>query len=219
MEKSATHYLVEAFFVLKANIYYVLIPAILSSGFYLSNLISEDVKPVFFLFASFALFIALPLFYGQFIEIINTGKRDTWINIFNNYWLKFIILSLILKGPIIILDLIAPKLIAFNVILSFIIDIASIYILPLVLLKKEILSSIQIGVKCLLGNFTFSSPLVLVTLFSFTFPFLIGLTLKSSNAQFLFFSFSIVLVFILIVIEFTVFVAAALILKDKLLAE
>lgn len=218
MEKSATHYLVEAFFVLRANISYVFIPAILSSGFYLSNLMSEDLKPVFFLFISFVLFIALPLFYGQFIEIINNGRRDTWINIFNNYWLKFILLSLILKGPIIILDLFVPKLIAFNVVLSFIIDIASIYILPLVLLKKEIFSSIQVGIKCLLGNFTFSSPLVMVSIFSVIFPFLIGLTLKYTSSQFLLAVFSIGLVFLLIVIEFTVFIAATMILKDKMFA-
>ena len=80
MEKPATHYLFEALFVLKANISYVFIPVILTSSFYLSQFVSGDLKFLFFSTIGITLFIIMPLFYGQFIEIINTGQKDTWFN-------------------------------------------------------------------------------------------------------------------------------------------
>ena len=205
MDKSATDYLVESFNILKANILYVLVPFLLTLGFFTSDYIIEDLRPLFVFLVTIVLFIALPLFYGQYIEIIKHGRKDTWINTFNNYWLKFILLSLILKGPVIILGLVVPKLSVLCETISFLIDIASIYILPLVFLKKEIFNSIHFGIKCLLGNFKFSLPLVFATSFSQLLPFLLGLPYKYITINFLLLPFSIGLVLLLIIIEFSVF--------------
>ena len=217
MEKSATHYLFEALFVLKANISYVFIPVILTASFYLSIFVSEDFKFFFHSTIAISLFIIMPLFYGQFIEIINSGKKNTWLNIFNKYWLKVFLVSLILKAPTILLGLLSPEGSTVNELLSFIIEVVSIYILPLVLLKKEIFSSIKTGIKCLLGNLKFSSPIVLVLIFSFIFPILVTGVIKYINILFLSYTFSVFLIFLSTFIEFAIFIAASLILKEKLL--
>jgi len=216
MEKSALHYMAEGFLVLKANVSYVLIPFILSLGFYLSDFVIEELRPLFTFLVTIILFIVFPLFYGQFAEIIKYGKKDTWLKVFNNYWVKVVLLSLILKGPIIILDLVVPQIVVLNVTVSFIIDIASIYILPLVLLEKKIFNSIYLGIICLLGNLKFSLPLIIVTTFPLLIPFLFGMPLKYINIKFLLLPFSIVLVLLIIIFEFTVFITASIILKDKL---
>lgn len=217
MEKSGTHYLVEAVCIIRANIYYVLITVLLFTSFYFFNFLDERLKIIlFFLVASFII-IVWPLFYGQFIEIINYGKKDTWKNILSNYWLKFFLASMILRAPLIILDLFASEMYALDIILSLIIGIVSIYILPLVLLKKEIFNSIHLGIKCLLGNLKFSLPLIIAIICTLLFPFLIVLVNKYTNSQFLVAVFSIVYILLWIVIEFLVFIAASLILKEKLL--
>jgi len=217
MEKTATHYLFEALFVLKANISYVFIPVILTSGFYLSQFVSGDFRFLFFLTIGSTLFIIMPLFYGQFIEIINTGQKDTWLNIFNNYWLKVFLVSLILKTPTILFSLFGSEMSTVKELLSVVIGVVSIYILPLVLMKKEIISSFKLGIKCLLGNLKFSSPIILVLIFSFLFPILVTVIIKYVNIQFLSYTFSVILIFLSTFIEFAVFIAASLILKEKLL--
>ena len=90
-------------------------------------------------------------------------------------------------------------------------------ILPLVLMKKEIISSFKLGIKCLLGNLKFSSPIILVLIFSFLFPILVTVIIKYVNIQFLSYTFSVILIFLSTFIEFAVFIAASLILKEKLL--
>ncbi|MBA4369457.1 MAG: hypothetical protein C0403_17665 [Desulfobacterium sp.] len=217
MEKTATHYLFDALFVVKENISYVFIPVILTSGFYLSQFVSEDFKLLFYFTIGITLFIITPLLYGQFIEIINADQKDTWLNIFNNYWLKVFWVSLILKTPEILFDLFGSEISTVKELLTLTIEVISIYILPLVLLKKEIISSLKLGIKCLLGNLKFSYPIVLVLIFSYIFPILLTTVVKSVNIQFLAYTFSVILIFLSTLIEFAVFVAASLILKEKLL--
>ena len=217
MEKPAIHHLFEALIVLKENISYVFIPVLLTSSMYLSHFVAVDFLSMFFLTIGIALFIIMPLFYGQFFEIINAGQKDTWGNIFNNYWLKVILVSLILKAPIVFLSLIDSQMVAMKEILSIIIEIVSIYILPLVLYEKKIISSIKLGIKCLVGNFKYSSPLVLVLLLAVFIPLLVNVVLKYIDIQILSYSLAVTLNFLSIFIDFTIFIAASLILKDKLI--
>ena len=105
-----------------------------------------------------------------------------------------------------------------DVILLFAIPIVSIYIFPLVFINKEVFSSIPLGLKCLLGNLKFSLPLVLVTAFSVLFSLLTEGILSYIGSFVLSSSILIVLVFISTTIDFTLFIAVCLILKDKLLA-
>jgi hypothetical protein len=219
MEKTATHYLFEALFVLKDNISYVFIPVILTSGLYLYPLVSGGPKVEFFAAVGIALFIIMPLLYGQFIEIISTGRKDTWRNVFQHYWLRVFLVSLILKAPTILLSLFAPEMSNENKLLSCIIEVVSIYILPLVLLKKEIISSFELGFKCLLGNLKFSLPLVSLLVFSFILPTLVAVVLKIAYSLFLVYTFSVILIISSTFIDFALFVAASLILKDKLLKD
>ena len=143
----------------------------------------------------------MPLFYGQFFEIINSGKKDSWSNVFNNYWLKVIIVIFILKVPIVFLNLISSKMIVTKEILGFIIEIASIYILPLVLFEKEIINSIKLGIKCLVGNLKYSFPLVLILLPAIFIPLLISLMLKYIDIQILSYPIEITLIFLSISIN------------------
>lgn len=216
MEKTATHYLFEALFVLKANLSYVFIPVILSSGFYLTLFVPKNLQLLFFFTIGIALFISMPLIYGQFIEIIITGQKDTWLNVYNNYWMKVFLVSLILKAPSILLSSVDSKMNTVMEIISFTIEVASIYILPLVLLRKEMFSSFKLGIKCLLGNLKFNTPIIFVLTLSIFFPILLTGITKNLDIKFLSFIFSIIIIFFATLFEFAIFIAASLILKEKL---
>jgi hypothetical protein len=216
MEKSAVHYLIEALFILRDNIFYVFILAILFFSQYLSILLIEDLRGLFLFSFAIILFIGLPLFYGQFIELVFYEKNDAWFNIFRKYWLKFILISIILRAPIFMLSLIGFNIHAFSLTMTIFIEIASIYILPLALIENGLLKSIKLGIKCLLGNMKFSMPLVLMVIFSFLIYLLIGIENKDIEGQFSPSVFWLALVLVSIIIDFLVFIAASLILKEKL---
>lgn len=216
MQKKAAQYLVEALFIIRENIYYVFIPVLIYTGQHFSVLVNENLKTLATLLFVLILFISLPLFYGQFIEIIYYGKKESWSNIFNKYWLKFVLVILFLVAPIVIFDLIFSKMRFFNFILIVLLKIVLIYILPLVLIKKEIINSIQLGVQCLLGNIKFSIPLILAVLSSFIFSFFYGYMISNIESQFISFVFLVIIAFLLTILNYLVFIAASLILKEKL---
>ncbi len=217
MGKTATAYIIEAMFLLKMNIAYVLIPGFFISAFYLTPFVDENLRILFFTSLVIALLIIIPLIYGQFIEIINTGHSDRWLSVFNNYWLKVFLISIFLKVPIFLLELFGTKMDTLNEIISILVEIASIYILPLVLLKKEIVSSINLGFKCLLGNFKFSSPMVFVLVFTLFLSIAITTIIEHLNIAVLTYIFSVGLILLSTFTEFAIFIAASLILKEKLL--
>jgi hypothetical protein len=217
MEKTAIHYLLLSYVLVKENFIYVLIPAVLTSGLFLADEASPESTLGLVFLIMLTLFVIVPLFYGQFIELLKYGQKDAWGSVFKKYWTKVFAVNVLLKTPALLLSLFNPNLFIFNLLFAFAIEVAAIYILPLVLLQKEIIGSIKLGVLCLVGNWKYSLPLVYLLGGAFLLPYLMAAAFKHFDLNFLIYIVATLLTILTISIEFTVFVAAGAILRDKVL--
>jgi hypothetical protein len=96
------------------------------------------------------------------------------------------------------------------------INVLSIYVIPLVFLTGERFPSIPLGIKCLMGNFQYSLPLVFLSILSIALSFSMGhgnadSPLPPSSAL-----GGLVVTFLTVAVDFVVFVAACLVLREKL---
>ena len=220
MSKEAHKYLLDAIEILKRNVTPLLFLALIGLLFYAPTS-SGSLSGFTSVLAMLVLFIIYPLIYGRYVGIVNDNGNISYVQIFRAHWLNFVIVSLIITSPILVLSFLGmvfrSPILAIRVILSIAVDILSIYIIPLVFLLRERFACIPLGIKCLLGNFTFSTPLVLLTLV----PSIIGLLVRSGgeppSTSPAIPAFSYLFWLISVVIDFTVFIAATLILKQKLL--
>jgi len=220
MSKETHKYLLDAIEILKRDVTPLLFLALIGLLFYAPTS-SGNPSGFTSVLPTFALFIMYPLIYGRYVEIVNDNRNISYIRIFKAHWLNFVVVSIAVASPILVLSflglIIGSPILGIRIILSIAVDIVSIYIFPLVFLLRERFTCIPLGIKCLLGNFTFSTPLVLLTLV----PSVLGLLVKSVTAPsstsqtipafyYLFWLMSII-------IDFAIFIAATLILKEKLL--
>jgi hypothetical protein len=97
------------------------------------------------------------------------------------------------------------------------INILSIYVIPLVFLTRERFPCILLGIKCLIGNFQFSTPLVFLSILSIALSFSMGGSSTDSAVPPPSAIGGLVVTFLTVAVDFVVFVAACLVLKEKLL--
>ena len=177
---------------------------------------------------SFILVIAIaPIIYGRFTEIIKGEEHASFAKIFEKHALNFYFVSIILGLPIFIFLLFFKRLLPWksglvtqHAIVAAI-NILTIYVLPLVFLNRENLvtipSTIPSGVKCLLNNFKYSSPLVLLTLLISTIIPLETMLMISFLRDNAFMLGTLVFVFYFLswFMKFTIFVVASMILTRE----
>ena len=220
MTTNAKSYLLKAAYILKANASPLILPAILGVLLYLPAA-SDESPPVFVVMSLMILFVLLPVIYGQYIELITSNRLNSYFQVFRTHWINYFVVSLVLGMPILILSLLGQ---VFGLpfwglvkLLSIFIDILSIYIFPLVFLTRKHLASIPLGIKCLVGNLNFSLPLVILAAVPSLFN-LFSSEVSDTTVQSLpVFALSYLFWLIILLIDFVIFVAAALILKEKLL--
>ena len=220
MTTDAKTYLLRAAVILKTNLNPLILPAALGVLFYLPAP-SNGSPPFIFFMPLIILFFILPVIYGQYIEIITHNRQASYFQIFRTHWFNFFVVSLILGIPIVMLSILGQiyglPFWGITKILSVLIDILSIYIFPLVFLLKKRFKCIPLGIKCLLGNINFSIPLVMLTVF----PSILNLfSMESSETTVVslpLFALNYIFWVVSLIIDFAVFVAAALILNEKLL--
>ena len=217
MANEYTHYIKGTFNILKNHFHLLLIPSILTTGLYISQLEAKDSKFLLFWIFIFSIFIILPLIYGQYIEIILCGKITSWGTVFNSYWLRFLIVTVLVKIPTFLCILLFIQFGEIKNAISLLTEIFSIYIFPLVFLNKEIINSIKLGIKCLIGNIKFSAPLIIITVITYFLPELNLVSFKLINSKFFLYIFYFIFILINVSIDFIIFITASLILKDKLL--
>jgi hypothetical protein len=220
MNNETKTYLSRAVELLKANINPLILPAVIGVLFYIPTNSDQKLGSIYFL-PMIVLFVIMPLIYGQYIEIINNNRKIPYIQIFNTHWFNFFVVSLCLVIPILIfimcgsffgLPVFGPVQI-----LSILIDILKIYILPLVFLLRKRFSCIPLGIKCLVGNFNFSLPLIFLAMVPLILQ-LLSIQPSDATAPSLPFLFLNYIFFVIsLIIDFVIFIAAALILKEKLL--
>ena len=220
MTPNAKTYLLRAALIIKANANPLILPAVLGVLLYMPAA-PDGSPPAFFVLSLMILFIIMPVIYGQYIELITHHKLNSYFQVFRTHWVNYFVVSLILGTPILILSILGH---AFGLpfwglvkVLSIIIDILSIYIFPLVFLTQKHFKSIPLGIKCLFGNLNFSLPLVMLA----AIPTVLNLfSTEVSDTAVLsmpMVAIDYVLWVVSLLIDFIIFVAAALILKEKLL--
>jgi len=102
---------------------------------------------------------------------------------------------------------------------SISVDIFTIYVIPLVFLLQKRLKCIPLGVKCLMGNFQFSMPLIILSLIPSILALMIRPLPAASEYTFGTMVFGYLFWVVSIYVDCLVFVSAALILKEKLLVD
>ncbi|PKN65028.1 MAG: hypothetical protein CVU54_18970 [Deltaproteobacteria bacterium HGW-Deltaproteobacteria-12] len=164
--------------------------------------------------------IVYPVIYGKYADIAVDQKQRSWNDILRNDWWNLFVVNIVLNLPVLIIESIGvvmetqfqlPKLLVSSACSLF-----GIYAIPLVFIMKERVGSISLGVKCLLGNLSFSRYLVFLTLLVVFVGFAISSPPKSLVLGHLWSFVSLVAAMAVVVIDLGVFVAASLILVDKL---
>lgn len=220
MNNETKTYLSRAVDILKANPNPLIPPAVIGVLFYIPTNSDQKLGSIYFL-PMLVLFVIMPLIYGQYIEIINNNRKLPYIQIFNAHWFNFFVVSLCLVIPILIFMMcglfFGLPVFGLGQILSIVIDILSIYILPLVFLLRKRFSCIPLGIKCLVGNFKFSRPLIFLAMVP-TILHLLNIQPSDATAASLPFLFLNYIFFVFsLIIDMVIFIAAGLILKEKLL--
>jgi len=222
LTNAVNKYIVQAARILSANKVPIMIPAVIGLLFFVPK--DPEKGPGFLLFLPvLLLFIIYPLVYGQYIEIITHNRQAAYSDVFRAYWLNYFIVSVVIGIPALLLTFIGASPESHTPVLknvtAIFVDVFTIYVIPLVFLLRKRLKCIPLGIKCLLGNFQFSMPLIFLSLI----PSIIALMVRPlpDDAQYALGTmvFGYLFWVVSIYVDCLVFVAAALILKEKLLAE
>jgi hypothetical protein len=220
MDPSARPHVIRAISIIRSHANLILVPSIVIGASYLSFLFPENFGGLLAFGSVLATLIIYPLMYGRFTEIINGEVPVSWGQLLRQHWWNFITVSILLHVPLFIWLLISYSsgvtAGALVYLLYGVINVASIYVIPLVFLTRERVPCITLGIKCLLGNFQFSSPLLFLSILSIALSFSMGsggadATLHPSSAL-----GGLVVTFLTVAVDFAVFVAACLVLKEKL---
>jgi len=220
MNQSARPHVLRAISIIKSNAPLLVVPSLIIGASYLSFLFPERLSGLLTLGSVLATLIIYPMMYGRFTEIITGGAPLSWGELLRRHWLNFVSVSLALHIPLFIWIFIvfSTGLAAGTAtfLLYGVINVASIYVIPLVFLTGERFSCIPLGIKCLLGNFHFSSPLVFLSVLSIALSFSMGQSASTSPLLPSSALGGLVVTFLTVAVDFVVFVAACLVLKEKL---
>lgn len=219
MNFEAAKYIREAGIIIRNNLFPLFIPIIIRTLFLVPQ--KPDGLPDMSLFIPMILLLVIyPLVYGQYIEIALHGREIPYFEIFKTHWLNFFSVSILVGLPTLVLSALAMVVIKDSSTIEYTLWLLmsglTLYIFPLVFLLKKRLESIILGLKCLFGNFSFSLPLLLLSFVPLLLTLLAGQqSLGQSGSSFkIIFDFGFL--FVSVFIDFLVFVAATLVLSDKL---
>ncbi|WP_027358995.1 hypothetical protein [Desulforegula conservatrix] len=153
-------YTSRAITLIRKNIFTCILPAIFYALFIHNPYIASN-QGLFFLMSIILIFFPYPYVYGKIAEIISNCRKSSCIILVKTHWANYLIASLILSTPALLLGLTGESSFIEEA-GSFVIDIATLYVFPLVFLQKTSISSILLGIKCLIGNFSYSLPLIII---------------------------------------------------------
>lgn len=108
--------------------------------------------------------IITPLIYGRFFEIPWRTSYSTFLQLFNQHWLNYWIVMIILATPVFVFSGLWGGFAGFlfKSVLGAFTFVLGIYAIPLVFITREKVFSIKSGLRCLWENFQYSLPLILL---------------------------------------------------------
>ncbi len=189
------------------------------------NDMSGDKLFLFSLLSSLFMLIIMPVVYGRFNQIVSNKPFVSWNDLFNKYFFKYVGLILLMVLMMFILlfffSLFAMSSYAgslsFSIILALyilIFRLIALYAVPLIFFDNSIKQSLTLGLKCFLGNLPYNFPFILIILL---------LSLASAGIMFIgkdHGTLNIILNcsmwVVSFVVEFIIFIAITMILRDKI---
>lgn len=220
MDQSTRPHIAQAINLIKSNTALLIVPCLVIGASYLSVLFPEGFGGILALGSLLATLLVYPLMYGRFTEIITGQGHVPWGQLLRQHLWNFISVSIVLHAPLFIWLLISYSSgLAAGTITELVyglINILSIYVIPLVFLTRERFSCIPLGIKCLIGNFQFSLPLVVLSMLSIALGSFMGHTGAESQMPASSAFAGLIFIFLTVAVDFVVFVAACLVLKEKL---
>jgi len=218
MNLEVMKYIKEAGIIIRDNLFPLFIPIIIRMLFLIPQKTAG--QPNISLFISMILLLIIyPLVYGQYVEIILNKKEIAYLEIFKTHWLNFFVVSILVGLPALILSTLAAIIIKDSATIEYIIWLlmsgVTLYIFPLVFLIRKRLESVILGLKCLFGNFSFSLPVLLLSLVPSILALLTDQPLEKAGYSFDS-VFNFIFLFFSVFIDFLTFITATLILNDKL---
>jgi hypothetical protein len=220
MDQSARPHIAQAINVIRSNAFLLIVPSVVIGVSYLSFLFPENLGGILALCSVLATLIVYPLMYGRFTEIINGQVPVSWGELLRRHLWNFISVSILLHVPLFLWLLISfsSGLAAGTVtdLVYGLINVLSIYVIPLVFLTGERIPCIPLGIKCLIGNFQFSLPLIFLSILSIALGSFMGHTGTESHLPPSSTFSGLIVVFLTVAVDMVVFVAASLVLKEKL---
>lgn len=220
MHETARTQVIQAVHIIRSNFNLMLIPAAVIGISYLSFLVPEQIGGLLAFGSVLATLVVYPLMYGRFSEIITGQGPVPWGGLLRRHWLNFISVSIVLHAPLFLwLLLIYSFQLSVGAgtdLVYALVNILGIYVIPLVFLSGERFSCIPLGIKCLIGNFQFSLPLVFLSILSILFGAFMGHGGAGSPPHASSAFAGLLVIFLTVVFDFLVFVAAGLVLKEKL---
>lgn len=185
-------------------------------------LIQDPSNISYFFLGSIIMLFVYPIIYGQYTEITLNNRQIDYLTLLKRHCLDFIIVSIVLGAPIIFISFLSTaiqkNLTFYGLICSILISSLSIYVLPLLFIHRKRWESIKIGFQCVLGNFQFNLPLIVIIAITTSLTFLFSYPESGISSEFKIISFCFFTILGLFV-EFWLFVTALLILRDKGLAD
>jgi hypothetical protein len=220
MDQSTRSYISKAIPIVRSNVFLLVVPSLIIGASYLSFLFPEEISGLLASGSVLATLIVYPLMYGRFAEILSGQAPGPWGQLLRLHWWNFVSVSIVLHIPLFIWILLIYSAGLPSGMLTFVlyglINVLSLYVIPLVFLTRERFPSIPLGIKCLIGNFHFSLPLVFLSILSIVLSFSIGHSSADSPLPPSSALSGLVVTFLTVAVDFVVFVAACLVLKEKL---
>ncbi|MBU1344447.1 MAG: hypothetical protein KKE44_21370 [Proteobacteria bacterium] len=220
MQNDAMPYLLNSLSIIRKNFSPLFLLIAASTIFYIP-MIQKSSNILYFFLGFASMFFFYPSIYGQYTEITLYNRQIRYAVLFKRHWLNFVIVSLLLGLPIIILSLFSSileiDLDSLKLIYSILVSSLSIYVLPLLFIHGKRWESIKVGFQCVAGNFSFNLPLIIIVSVTTTLAFNFRQIENGTNNTYSLTVYGVITILSLIV-EFWLFVSAILILKDKGLA-
>jgi hypothetical protein len=112
-----------------------------------------------------AMLLIAPVIYGRFYEKTRGGATSSWWELFAQHWWNYTLVSFILWLPYTLLFIFGiNKVTAANALLAVVIEVFTIYVMPIVFITRQRIPAIASGITCLLDNVRYSIPFIVIVL-------------------------------------------------------
>ncbi len=213
-------YIIESIKIVRSNLMFILILAFTGTLILSNSGIMQLATAVRFMLW----LILMPAIYGRFAEIIKGEQHGSCLDVFTRHWLDFYAVRILLGIPSFIFSFFFKSMLTWKTVtvgkatIAAVVGVLTLYVLPLVFIKRQRLVAIRSGITYQLENGRYNMPLVALVVASALIQPLVliaGRLLSLPSTPLVFNVLGFVSNSLSLFIEFTVFVAASMVLMNE----